>query len=826
MNAALSSTVIPVLGLTLVHFLWQGAALALAFGAGRRILRHRSPAARYLLGAATLAMMLAAPVFTAGVLLRGDSVAPPFPDTAGGRAAIAPGPGQLATSVAPGGASAGPDAEGEGSIAGVPDPDGAGAIRTPLRIPGPDGRWPALVVLLWMAGVGLSSVRLVGGFVLVRAHAQRAREAVPTELRDRFGALRRAVGVTNRVDLAISASVSAPMVVGIVRPVVLLPMSAVTGLRPLQLEAILAHELAHVRRHDPLVNVLQAAVETVLFYHPAVWWVSGVVRRDREEACDDVAVDATEIRAADYARALLTLAEAHATTAAPAAAATGSGLAGRVRRLLGRSAGGRMGTADALGAAGALLLATLSMGILTATDAATGAERDDDTASTTDAVFADFEPPSSSLRRTLEHGPWRRHDSGDHARIEYERRGGWECQVESDGRFLFARDGRSVEWMDAGAALEIEERDRDGVARLAVFEAEDAGPPTVRFEVRDRGERWREVQDHEAGMRWVAPFLQSLQAMGLDATERARRLMREDGPRAVIDVARDVESDGTKARFFRGAASVDDVQSEDLAVLIEGAGRVVVSDGTLSSLLQELAADAARDEVIADALWSACRGIESDGTMASLLTELLEDGVIDAPRALELGASWIESDGTLASLLDAVVHLSGEGTLGDARDRSSPLARALGSIESDGTLSSTLIRLVRGGALTADAALEVAGDEIGSDGTLAATIDEVADDASPDAVEDALRSIGSDGTLGSLLVELHRRGTFDAATTLALAVDRIGSDGSLGTVVRRVLDPPSRPSREEVLDLHDRVDELLDDRGDRRRVHEILDRIL
>lgn len=824
MSAALSSTVIPVLGLTLVHFLWQGAALAAAFAVGRRLLRHRSPGTRYLLGAATLALMLVAPVLTAGVLLHGDPIVSPSGWMARDRAVGSPAAGGVGISPSSDRTPSRSATGAGGGIAGSPDAGEALDARPGATEAPHGGRWPALVVLLWMTGVGLSSIRLVGGFVLVRAQARRAREAVPAELRERFGALRRAVGVTGRVDLAISASVSAPMVVGILRPVVLLPMSAVTGLRPLQLEAILAHELAHVRRHDPLVNVLQAAVETVLFYHPAVWWVSAVVRRDREEACDDVAVDATEIRAADYARALLTLAEAHATAAAPAAAATGSGLAGRVRRLLGRSPGGRMGTADALGAAGALLLATLSMGILTATDAATG--EGDDPASGADAVFADFEPMSSSVMRTLERGPWRRHDSGDHTRIEYERRGGWECQVESDGRLLFARDGRSVEWMDAGASLEIEERDRDGVARLAVFEAGDDGTPEVTFEVRDRGDRWREVSDHEAGMRWVAPFLESLQAMGLDATERARRLMREDGPRAVVDAAREVESDGTKARFFRGAASVDGVSSEDLAVLIEGAGRTVESDGTLSSLLRHLSADAAHDEVVADALWSACRDIESDGTMASLLTDLLEDEIIDAPRALELGASWIESDGTLASLIDAVAHLSGPGALGDVLDRSSPLARALASIESDGTLSSSLVRLVRRGLLPADAALEVARDEIGSDGTLAATIDEMADDASPRAVEDALHAIGSDGTLGSLLVELHRRGTLDAATTLAIGADRIGSDGSLGTVVRRVLDPPSRPTREEVLDLHDRVDELLDDRGDRRRVHEILDRIL
>ena len=75
------------------------------------------------------------------------------------------------------------------------------------------------------------------------------------------------------------------------KPVVLLPAAALSGLSPEQLQAILAHELAHVRRHDYLVNLLQSMVETLLFYHPAMWWVSAQVRAEREHCCDDLAVD-------------------------------------------------------------------------------------------------------------------------------------------------------------------------------------------------------------------------------------------------------------------------------------------------------------------------------------------------------------------------------------------------------------------------------------------------------------------------------------------------------------------------------------------------------
>ncbi len=87
-----------------------------------------------------------------------------------------------------------------------------------------------------------------------------------------------------------SSAVAVPVMVGWIKPVVLLPAAALSGLTPTQVEALIAHELAHVRRHDYIVNLLQSVVETLLFYHPAVWWVSARVRAEREHCCDDLAV--------------------------------------------------------------------------------------------------------------------------------------------------------------------------------------------------------------------------------------------------------------------------------------------------------------------------------------------------------------------------------------------------------------------------------------------------------------------------------------------------------------------------------------------------------
>ena len=125
-----------------------------------------------------------------------------------------------------------------------------------------------------------------------------------------------------------------PTVIGWLKPVVLLPASALAGLAPNQIEAILAHELAHIRRHDYLVNLCRRVVETLLFYHPAVWWLSRRIRAERENCCDDLAVSLCGDPVA-YAAALAELEGLRSTTGDLVLAATGGSLLQRVRRLLG-----------------------------------------------------------------------------------------------------------------------------------------------------------------------------------------------------------------------------------------------------------------------------------------------------------------------------------------------------------------------------------------------------------------------------------------------------------------------------------------------------------
>ena len=122
------------------------------------------------------------------------------------------------------------------------------------------------------------------------------------------------LGLHRGVHVVDSQLVDTPTALGLLRPVVLLPIAALTNLAPAQIEAILAHELAHVRHHDYLVNLLQTVAETLLFYHPAVWWVSARIRAEREHCCDDVAVEVS----GDALSYVAELAEIEASRTSPA----------------------------------------------------------------------------------------------------------------------------------------------------------------------------------------------------------------------------------------------------------------------------------------------------------------------------------------------------------------------------------------------------------------------------------------------------------------------------------------------------------------------------
>ncbi|HLL48602.1 MAG TPA: M56 family metallopeptidase, partial [Longimicrobiaceae bacterium] len=319
------------LGWALLHFVWQGALLAGLAALAMHLLRGRSPQARYAAGCAALLLMVAAPVATGLAAYEPAQALAAGPLPAGGaeRQAVLARLAEVARQVRPA--------------------DDAWRSRVEAALPS--------LVTVWLAGILVLSLRLLGGWGYAQRLARREVRPAAAALQRHVDELARRLELSRPVRLLESARVRVPTVVGWLRPVVLLPFAAATGLTPAQLEAVLLHELAHVRRHDYLVNLLQSAAEVLLFYHPGVWWVSERVREEREACCDDVAVAACG-DALVYARALTRLEGLRAAPPRLAMAADGGSLLHRVRRLVLPAPQPARGAAPLL--LGALLLATLA----------------------------------------------------------------------------------------------------------------------------------------------------------------------------------------------------------------------------------------------------------------------------------------------------------------------------------------------------------------------------------------------------------------------------------------------------------------------------------
>ncbi len=292
---------VQALGGALLHFLWQGALIGLAAAALLRI--TNSASVRYAIGIGALIAMLLAPAATFFALLSSP------PETA----PAVPGAVTLSQVLAQPIAVASQLASATPSSTGVP-------------------LWPVAGVFVWMSGILVLSIRLAGGWLVARRMATRAVRPAAAHIQAVAAALADRLALGRVVDVFESSTVAVPVVVGWLRPAVIFPVAALAGLSPAQIEALLAHELAHVRRHDYLINLLQSFAEVVLFYHPAVWWLSSRVRAERELCCDDLAVGVCDRLV--YATALTDLAAMRSPSVA--LAATGGDLLARVRRILGR----------------------------------------------------------------------------------------------------------------------------------------------------------------------------------------------------------------------------------------------------------------------------------------------------------------------------------------------------------------------------------------------------------------------------------------------------------------------------------------------------------
>lgn len=214
--------------------------------------------------------------------------------------------------------------------------------------------WLPWVAGGWLVGVLLLLSRLFLGWRRLERLVRAAR--VDLALADVVNRLSRQLGVRRMVRVLVAPGVDVPATVGWLKPVLLLPIGLANGLTPRQVESILAHELAHVRRYDFLVNVVTTLVESLLFHHPAIWWISRRLRVEREFCCDDLAVVATG-RARDVASALAALEVRRQGLGSLTMSANGGSLMIRIRRLIEPRPATQAGRPLVVASAGAALLA-------------------------------------------------------------------------------------------------------------------------------------------------------------------------------------------------------------------------------------------------------------------------------------------------------------------------------------------------------------------------------------------------------------------------------------------------------------------------------------
>jgi beta-lactamase regulating signal transducer with metallopeptidase domain len=341
------------LTLALLHFVWQGLAIAVVLMLIVELLGIRRPQTRYACSLAALALMLACPVATFWLL--GATDEPAVGWTSG------PSLNVLAESHT------------DGSEV-HPTIDAAAAVA-----------WlePAQPYLLaaWLLGVAIFAGRLSAGAIGVLRLRQKL-IPLPLDLARDVERLGRRLAIDALPVVFLSRRVSEAMAVGVLRPLVLIPAAWATEMPLEMLEAVIAHELAHLRRRDLWVNLLQRIAEAVLFYHPAVWWLSRRLRQERELCADALAVAATG-RRLQYAEALEQVARLRQADVGPALAAFMRGgknmrLLERVRNVLGLGAAGdrsRLWPAGLVILALPLALWALSLGL---NAAVADDERDDD----------------------------------------------------------------------------------------------------------------------------------------------------------------------------------------------------------------------------------------------------------------------------------------------------------------------------------------------------------------------------------------------------------------------------------------------------------------
>lgn len=686
-SAVLQQPAAQAVGWALVHFIWQGALVGVLTALALAALRRGAADVRYVVAAIGLSLMVTMPIVT-GMQAWRQAAAPVVTPAAVFRTGDASPAEDARTTAAAAVVAAASD---ESARAGAAS--GAGpAVRSGVE------PWLPVMVLAWFCGVAVLTLRLLSGWVWVQRMKSHGAVAAEAGWQAMAARLARRLHIRRTIVLLESSLVDVPTVIGWIKPVVLMPASALAGLAPHQLEAILAHELAHIRRHDYLVNLMQSLVETLLFYHPAVWWLSRRIRTEREHCCDDLAVSLCG-DPVTYAGALADLEEMVSASAASRAhrrrqlvmAADGGSLLQRVRRLLGAPCHAGREPGWLAGSAAIVVMLSIAAGAVSSeTPQAPSAPALSGTAgiSITGGIQAPPIPPVPPAPPAPPAPPDVAMTSGFPSlpslpelpslpsmpslpAIPAAPQGMSGTRGQSSGNYSWSHNGARIQ-INYSGEVEFSGDDTD-VSRLSpggYFQISDGawfGGHSVEFRADAEGNITRrywigpsEKPFDPAGRAWLSTTLpRFVRQSGMGAPARVARILKASGPSGVLAEITLIEGAWAKRIYFQELLKTAALDSALAARLLEQAGRELTSNYELASLLIAGADKLLVDDATRKAYFDAARTIGSDYEMRRVYAAALKKGAV-SPALLAgiLDASRsIDSDYEAGSLLVQVSEL-------------------------------------------------------------------------------------------------------------------------------------------------------------------------
>lgn len=343
----ISENLINAIGWTIIHSLWQGGAAALGCALLMVFLRRSTARTRYLAGVITLILVIVMSMVTFVSIYQPG--VPGIPVTA----------------------------ENSNQLLLTGSATNQGNVTLAAFFKNYFNRHLPLVVTIWLLGVLVLVLRLSGGYIYNQRLKLHRNQPLPNHWQNRLETFCRLTVIRNPINLVESALVKIPMTIGHFKPVILFPLGLATGLPRDQVEALLAHELAHILRKDYLVNILQSFVDILFFFHPGVRWISSHVRSERENCCDDIAVSLSG-NSLNVAKALTNIQAYNMRTPYPAMAAVNKrlgtrGLLARIKRLVSPPA---QGSGFAAGTIGGIIPVVVLLTLMVSTNAAAAFSRD------------------------------------------------------------------------------------------------------------------------------------------------------------------------------------------------------------------------------------------------------------------------------------------------------------------------------------------------------------------------------------------------------------------------------------------------------------------